>query len=91
MPEEVIPIIAISGGILIAIVAIMAGTIKSAFIQGKEIALKTRMLEAGFSAQEIEQVLNCGDGKSCTTPRNQSNTSRQTAVPPQKPIAQYPT
>ena len=57
---ELIPIIAIGGGILVAIVAIISGTILSMYKVNRQANLKQMMLEAGMSPYDIERVLNAG-------------------------------
>lgn len=58
--HEIIPIIAIGGGILIAIIAIVCGTIVNIYKVSRECNLKQMMLEAGVSPHDIERVLNSG-------------------------------
>jgi hypothetical protein len=55
--EAVIPVIAIVGGILVAIVAIGCGTWHKNRKAEMEIALKQEMLNRGMSAEEIERVI----------------------------------
>lgn len=59
--DNLIPIIAISGGILIAVVAIVCGTVVKMFQISRHSNLKQIMLESGLPPHEIERVLNCGE------------------------------
>ena len=54
---ELIAIIAVGGGILTGIVAILAGT----WHKSRELALKAEMVSRGMSAEEIRMVLDTGD------------------------------
>jgi hypothetical protein len=53
----IIPVIAIAGGILVAVVAILAGTWHKNRKTEMEIALKQDMLNRGMSVEEIERVM----------------------------------
>ena len=51
---------------LVAIVAIVCGTVVSMYKIRQQANLKQMMLEAGMPPHEIERVINCGfDEKSC--------------------------
>jgi hypothetical protein len=54
---ELIAILAVGGGLLTGIVAIVSGI----WYKGREIALKQEMVSRGMSAEEIRMVLNAGD------------------------------
>ena len=58
--EEIIPIVAIGGGILVAIVAIVCGTVFNIYKLHRQTNLKQMMLEAGVTPHDIERVINCG-------------------------------
>lgn len=60
IPEEVIPLVAISGGVLLGIVALICGTIHSMYKTHRQSNLKQMMLEAGLPPHDIERVINCG-------------------------------
>lgn len=58
--EEIIPIVAIGGGMLVAIVAIVCSTVVSMYKISRQSNLKQIMLESGMSPHEIERVINSG-------------------------------
>ena len=58
--EEIIPIVAIGGGMLVAIVAIVCGTVVSIYKISRQSNLKQMMLEAGLPPHDIERVINSG-------------------------------
>lgn len=72
MPQEVIPLVAIGGGMLIGIVAIICGTTITLFRIHRQSNLKQMMLEAGMPPHEIERVINCGQQESCKDPKQKS-------------------
>ena len=72
MPVEVIPLVAIGGGLLIGIVAIICGTIITLYKIHRQSNLKQMMLEAGMSPHEIERVMNCGQQDVCKKPPQKS-------------------
>jgi hypothetical protein len=57
MGPTIIPVIAVAGGLLVAIVAIVCGTWHKNRKAEMEIALKQDMLNRGMSAEEIERVI----------------------------------
>lgn len=61
---DLIPIIAIGGGILVAIIAIISGTILKMYTVNRQTNLKQMMLEAGMSPHDIERVVNAGSEES---------------------------
>jgi hypothetical protein len=62
-PALLIPILPIVGGCLIAIIAIVAGQWRKHRQTELEIALKSDMLNRGFSAEEIEKVIKASRSK----------------------------
>jgi hypothetical protein len=57
MGPTIIPVIAIAGGLLVGMVAILAGTWQKNRQIELEIGLKQDMLNRGMSAEEIERVI----------------------------------
>ncbi len=60
IPGEVIPLVAIGGGILLGIVALVCATVHSIYKTHRQSNLKQMMLEAGLPPHDIERVINCG-------------------------------
>ena len=61
--HDMVAVIAIAGGILVAITAIIAGNWARMRRTEMELALKRDMLERGLSAEDIERVLNASGGE----------------------------
>ncbi|HVA51764.1 MAG TPA: hypothetical protein VNH11_35815 [Pirellulales bacterium] len=57
---ETIALVAVAGGLICGITAIVGGTLAKCWRQGREMALKEEMIERGMSADEIRTVIECG-------------------------------
>ncbi len=60
-PGELIGLVAVGGGLLCGIVAIIAGS----WFKMREIALKEEMVNRGMSAEDIRMVLDGGAKSGC--------------------------
>jgi hypothetical protein len=65
-PGQIIGLVAVGGGLLIPIFAVLGGV----WNRGRIIALKRDMVERGMSADEIQQVLAAGT-RSCRNGRRE--------------------
>ncbi|HEX3148172.1 MAG TPA: hypothetical protein VHR66_08805 [Gemmataceae bacterium] len=70
-PGEFIGLVAVAGGLLIPIFAVLGG----AWTRARMIALKREMIERGMSADEIHTVLTAGT-KSCPANRRERHSER---------------
>jgi len=61
-PGQIIGLVAVTGGILLAAVSVMATQWRRVRIAELETALKQQMLEKGMSPAEIEKVVNASPG-----------------------------
>ena len=59
---EIVPVIALVGGMLVAVVGILAGVWHKNRRIELEIALKQDMLNRGMSAEDIERVIKASKG-----------------------------
>jgi hypothetical protein len=65
--HEIVPVLAIVGGLLIAAIGIFVGSWRKVRQAEMDAALKQDMLNRGMSAEEIERVLKASSGtKSCS-------------------------
>lgn len=56
----IVPILAIGGGVAGWMVTVVCGAIVRVNCHARDVALKTRLVDAGMSAAEIERVVNSG-------------------------------
>ena len=80
-PDDIVPIVGISCGAVIAIVAIISCNIVNMYKIHRQTNLKQMMMEAGFSPPEIERVIHCG--------LENSSVPHQKPVPPASPAVQH--
>jgi hypothetical protein len=63
--SNIIPFVAIVGGLLFALLTVLIGNWRHVQISHHQTALKEQLLAKGLSPDEIVKVVNAGQGKSC--------------------------
>lgn len=58
---EMIGLVAVTGGMLCGITAIVGGIVAKCWCQARELAFKEEMVARGMSADEVRSVIECGD------------------------------
>jgi hypothetical protein len=59
-PQDVIPILTIGGGLIVALISVIAGVLLRVHKTNVSARLKQDMLDRGMSAEEIKTVLEAG-------------------------------
>lgn len=90
-----IPIIAVGGAFLTAIIAVITKAITRMMTHSQDVHLKSRLVDAGMDAEEIEHVINAGrweqNGKGmCRTRAKRTRQDVADHMIQQKPIAGKP-
>lgn len=65
-PDEMalmIPMLAIGGSFLIALVAVLSNAVSKVFMHWRDVSLKIRLVESGMNAEEIERIVHASSSR----------------------------
>jgi hypothetical protein len=63
-PGELIGLVAVGGGITLALICAVTAILSEAWYKGRQLALKHEMLERGMTAEDIRTVIDAGTKRS---------------------------